>query len=349
MIPPEKIQKYRKVYQLFKKGSTPGERNSAQNTLKHLESKYPGIEQESLRVSVQYKVVDAQNINAGMQDLNEALRKFEEALLNLQASSNILNGNLDQLHAKIPRERPKPVTESKKKTKLTDKIFKSRYYLGTYFKIPMYLDYTFLIMVATSAILNGIANGISGFLYGILVYVALGAIIVAHEYGHAWAAKYYKIETKSVVLYFFGGIASIEREPAIHEEILIAFAGPLVNFVLAGLTIILSVTTGLGNYEFMGWFVDINLFVGLFNLFFLYPLDGSRILRAGLGLLFMRSGLSEKQAYFKATKTTLTIGRPLAWLFLLIGIVKFLPGFIILSVLCHMAISYEKRRLQNPN
>ncbi|MFD0534012.1 M50 family metallopeptidase [Actinomadura luteofluorescens] len=57
-----------------------------------------------------------------------------------------------------------------------------------------------------------------------------------HELSHAVTARVFGLPVRSVTLHILGGETSIEREaPTPGREFLIAFAGPLVNLVLAGI------------------------------------------------------------------------------------------------------------------
>src|ERR1700758_5857917 len=59
--------------------------------------------------------------------------------------------------------------------------------------------------------------------------------VLFHELSHSVVARHYKIPVASITLFFFGGIASITRDPErAGQEFLIAAAGPASSYVLAG-------------------------------------------------------------------------------------------------------------------
>jgi len=166
------------------------------------------------------------------------------------------------------------------------------------------------------------------------VVVALFASVVLHELGHALAARNYGIRTAHITLYPFGGIAAITRAPSTpFQELFIAMAGPVVNFLLAIVFLSLWSVTGV-------WLTlaiaAVNLIMGLFNLFPAFPMDGGRVLRA---LLTDRYGLVE------ASRIAMRVGRVFAWLFIGVGVVAFVPSLILVGGFLLFAIAAEKRRM----
>lgn len=175
-------------------------------------------------------------------------------------------------------------------------------------------------------------EGANGAIFGVLVTLLLFAIVVLHELGHSFAAQYYGVTVKQIVLLPLGGVAQLARIPEEPiQEFVIAIAGPLVNFIIAvlmisanaifgiseSLTNVSEMLDGMGvvsaravfNYVFVS-----NLFLGLFNLLPAFPLDGGRILRALL---------ATRLNYLRATSLAVSIGQGMAWL---IGLWGFLGG-----------------------
>ena len=159
--------------------------------------------------------------------------------------------------------------------------------------------------------------------FGLLAAIAMTLVImlsvVAHEYGHVWAAQRLGIGTRVVMLHGFGG-AAISDEPFIFHppgtEVKVALAGPAVSVVLAGLGYLgaylfakVSVVGLVFSYMFF-----INTLLAVFNLLPIFPMDGGRVLR---GLLTNRLGAAK--AVSAAAITTYVFGTGIAALGLASG------------------------------
>jgi Zn-dependent protease len=175
----------------------------------------------------------------------------------------------------------------------------------------------------------------------IALVVALFGSIVLHELGHALMARRYGIKTADITLYLFGGVARLERMPrSAGPELLIALAGPAVNFaIVIGLTGVLALTTflGLPTPGFVVTVLGLNAGLGLFNLLPVFPMDGGRVLRALL---------SGPLGRVRATEAAAFLGRVLAVaggaFFLINGMYQPL----ILAIFIYMAGSMELRQVQ---
>jgi Zn-dependent protease len=133
--------------------------------------------------------------------------------------------------------------------------------------------------------------------------VAVGAAllffgsIVLHELGHAFAARRRGVKVLGIDLWFFGGIAKLDRDSeSPGEELEIAAAGPAVTLVIVaiclGVTALLQggdplevatlasgATTSPLNL-LIGFVGTMNAIIFVFNLVPAFPLDGGRIARA---------------------------------------------------------------------
>ena len=130
-------------------------------------------------------------------------------------------------------------------------------------------------------------------------YWAMGAVaslllfgsVLLHELGHSYVALKYRIPIGQITLFIFGGVAQMRQEPPNpRAEFLIAIAGPIVSLVIAGIClglVALAEASSIGE-TFRGLIAlgavlgVVNTNLGLFNLLPGFPLDGGRVLRAGL-------------------------------------------------------------------
>jgi Zn-dependent protease/CBS domain-containing protein len=115
--------------------------------------------------------------------------------------------------------------------------------------------------------------------------------VLLHELGHSYVALRYQIPIKQITLFIFGGMAHMGKEPpSPRAEFLIAMAGPLVSLILAAgcLGGAMAVESLFARSRVQGLVVlgsllsIVNVQLGLFNLIPGFPLDGGRVLRAGL-------------------------------------------------------------------
>lgn len=138
----------------------------------------------------------------------------------------------------------------------------------------------------------------------VIASLLLFASVVAHELAHALMARVRGVAVLGITLFIFGGVAQIADEPDTPAtEFLIAIAGPLISFVIAilaaGVWIWTQALDGMGAFYQTpvqyGWrYVSVvafylaqaNLLLAVFNLLPGFPLDGGRVLRAGLWALF---------------------------------------------------------------
>ena len=168
--------------------------------------------------------------------------------------------------------------------------------LGEIFGIPIYLDWS-TIFIALMFLQSGsivFALGLAGLLL---------ASIVLHELGHSLTARCFGCDTRCITLTVIGGCASLERMPRkAWQEFLTAAAGPLVSFAL-GIAFyvaawILTTENMLGLVLFCGG--HINMVLGCFNLLPGFPMDGGRIFRSVMRIVFSRA---------KATYVAMVVGR----------------------------------------
>lgn len=194
--------------------------------------------------------------------------------------------------------------------------------LATVLGIRVDLHASFLLLLAWIGIERWSAgDGLAGSLQGVLSTMAVFASVVLHEFSHALTARRFGIRTRDITLYPIGGVARLERMPDDPlQELLVALAGPAFNLAFATvLWLGLRLSHAQVGVAVMnaphGFFVAklmwINLSLALFNLTPAFPMDGGRMLRAGLSLRLPRE---------RATATAARVGQGMALLMGLVGL-----------------------------
>lgn len=148
--------------------------------------------------------------------------------------------------------------------------------------IPVRVHVTFFLLLIWVALQAEGSDQLAPFREALFV-LALFACVLLHELGHALTAKQFGVKTRDIMLYPFGGVASILGNPSPKAELFITAAGPLVNVAIAGLLYVLSSVITL--HPFFSQLLVANVVLAVFNLIPAYPMDGGRILRATLLLL----------------------------------------------------------------
>jgi Zn-dependent protease len=113
------------------------------------------------------------------------------------------------------------------------------------------------------------------------------ACLAIHEVAHAVVARRFGIHVRGITLFLFGGVAEIEGEvPSPSHEFAVALVGPATSVMLGSIFALMGeLASGLRWTGAEGVFFTlsaVNLGVALFNLIPGLPLDGGRLLRAGI-------------------------------------------------------------------
>lgn len=205
--------------------------------------------------------------------------------------------------------------------------------------IDIKLHLSFPLILVLGGLQWSRVHGADGFVFGVLLMTAFFTCVTLHEIGHSIAAQYFKIPVREIVLLPIGGVAmlgSMPKRPG--QQLLIAAAGPLVNVAIAIALGAVGVFNGVFesiNREalaqgivpgpsiatFVGWLLVANVALVVFNLVPAFPLDGGRMLRAGLAFF---------TSYRKASAIAASIGQMVA---LVLGAVGILTGNLILALI----------------
>jgi Zn-dependent protease len=174
-----------------------------------------------------------------------------------------------------------------------------------------------------------VGHGALGIFFGMFVLVAAFVSVVGHELAHSFVAMRLGLRVHDITLLPIGGVARIEYVSLTpRQDIAIALAGPFLNLIVAGLltpfvigtlvardvsdwlsAAMLLQETGFSALIVYIWLI--NLLLALFNLLPAFPMDGGRVMRAGLSLMWGR---------LRATKLAVGFGQALAIALVIAGI-----------------------------
>jgi Zn-dependent protease/CBS domain-containing protein len=205
--------------------------------------------------------------------------------------------------------------------------------------IQLRIHITFLLLIAWLAFgyysQGGSAVAASRVIFVLLLFLC----VVLHEFGHAFAAKAFGINTPDITLLPIGGVARLERMPEEPvQELIIAVAGPLVNVVIALGLFVVGGAQGLLNRStvegggLIAQLLTINIILVLFNLLPAFPMDGGRVLRALL---------ATRMSYARATQVAATVGQGFAFIFGFLGLFGPNPFLLFIALFVYIGASQE--------
>ena len=164
---------------------------------------------------------------------------------------------------------------------------------------------------------------------GIACSIGLLISIVLHEFSHSLVARKYGMPIGGITLFVFGGIAHMESEPpGPKEEALMALAGPassiLIGGALYGIHALVQGRVSLPVEGVIQYLALINLVLAAFNLLPAFPLDGGRVLRAGLW--------ARMKNMKRATRIASYFGKGLSYILIGLGLLALLSGNLITGI-----------------
>ena len=112
--------------------------------------------------------------------------------------------------------------------------------------------------------------------FNINLFVSAFIAILVHEMAHAFVASRYHYRVYGINIGLFAGSASIDSNMAQRDSIPITAAGPISNLILFAIATF-------AQYFFVNdlitMFASVNLFLFIFNILPIYPMDGGHILK----------------------------------------------------------------------
>jgi Zn-dependent protease/CBS domain-containing protein len=205
--------------------------------------------------------------------------------------------------------------------------------IGSLIGIPIILHYTWffaLILITWTLAVWYLPTQYPGL--SVSTYWIIGAIsaflllisVLIHEISHSYIAIKNNLPTSRIVLFIFGGVSQITEEPNDPEtEFKVSVVGPLTSYFLAiifGIIwyILKQIDLNQAILAPFNYLMIINGMLGTFNLLPAFPLDGGRLLRAGLW--------KRTKNLVKATAIATRVGIAFSYSFMVAGFIFMVFG-----------------------
>ena len=171
--------------------------------------------------------------------------------------------------------------------------------------------------------------------------LTLMLVVLLHELGHAWACRQAGGQVSKITLWPFGGLAHVRPPQRPWGFFITIAAGPFANLVLAVLLFAVAYATYRLHWtELNLWAREafaINTIVFVFNLLPIYPLDGARLVQAGLWKMIGR---------WQAARFAGWIGVACSGVGVIAGLVTLNPWMLGMAVAGAGFSTWESRRAQ---
>ncbi|MGJ8628569.1 MAG: site-2 protease family protein [Sulfitobacter sp.] len=188
------------------------------------------------------------------------------------------------------------------------------------FGIPVQVGGTIILL---PLIFVSFSGGGTALMYDLIFVGMLIGSIFLHELGHAWGCRVQGVPVRRIMIHGGGGFCEQNRSASYEQQELIVAMGPIVNLTIWAVA---SLAAPYFEYGIAGWMLYwlamMNLFLALFNLLPVHPLDGGKLFQLIL-LRFLPSNT--------ATRISGGVGLVLAvlwipgmiWLYFNVGLVLF--------------------------
>lgn len=153
---------------------------------------------------------------------------------------------------------------------------KSGYWkLGTWNNFPILVHWTILLWLPWYWIQNG------SLAWALITFLAYAVLLLAHELGHAYAARSRRLRVYGIRLYVMHGLCEFQSPFHARDHIFIAWGGVLAQMcvLVVALAAQYAVSVFLPDAEYLlaplfYVFIKANLVIAAFNLIPVAPLDG---------------------------------------------------------------------------
>jgi len=178
-------------------------------------------------------------------------------------------------------------------------------------------------------------------MWGLVFFAIIAGSIFLHELGHAWGSLVQGVRVRRIVLHGAGGFCERSGAASNRQQELIVAMGPIVNLILWAVPSLIvegmwawSMSSGSYPGE---WFLTVtwllstiarvNLFLALFNLIPVQPLDGGKLFRLGL-MRLVDTRVATRVAGIVGLAICVVWIPAMIWMYMTVGwVLFFLPSF----------------------
>ncbi|KAB7615762.1 hypothetical protein F9L33_03095 [Amylibacter sp. SFDW26] len=147
------------------------------------------------------------------------------------------------------------------------------------FGVPVQINPSLIMLFVIIVVIGG-GNDI---LWSLTFFIMLVISIFLHELGHAWGYLIQGLPVRNITLHGGGGYCQGVHSATPYEEELVVAMGPIVNLILWAVCGLISEFAPADSYEiamvlsYLGYFATLNLYLAIFNLIPVHPLDGGKL------------------------------------------------------------------------
>lgn len=161
-------------------------------------------------------------------------------------------------------------------------------------------------------------------MYDLIFFAILLGSIFLHELGHAWGNLIQGVPVRRIMLYGGGGFCEPGRSATRYERELVVAMGPIVNLTLWALASLAAPMVSDPEISYVLWMVErINLYLALFNLIPMQPLDGGKLFELLLHRLLPPTAATRMAGFVGLVVAVLWIPA-MIWSWLSFGLLLFL-------------------------
>jgi stage IV sporulation protein FB len=212
-------------------------------------------------------------------------------------------------------------------------LFSGSIPLFTAFRIRVRMHMSLVLLIVIGLLFSTSSSGM-GFTNALTFYGVLFSIILLHEFGHCFAARWMGGDADEIIMWPLGGLALTGAPSRPWPQLVTTAGGPLVNLIICAVTAAAAMALNWGHphiqfnplshsYDvpklltaqyYLWWIFAVSWGLFLFNLLPIFPMDGGRMLQ---DLLWFKLG------YYKATLIACVVGMAGAALMSVWGVMNF--------------------------